>query len=331
MSQSNVGDFLVVEDLHTHFQETRSFFSREEPVVVKAVDGISLTVRKGEILGLVGESGCGKSTLGRTIMQLVRPTKGRVLFEGEELTALSQKELRAKRINFQMIFQDPYASLNPRLTIYDMLAEAISTRFPNLSGDPLYEKVAQLMNRVGMNPAMMKRYPHEFSGGQRQRVAIARALATEPKLIVADEPVSALDVSIQSQILNLLKKLCAEMGLTMVFVSHDLSVVRYISDRIAVMYMGRILELGSAEAIVDNPQHIYTRALMSAIPLPDPKTERHRERIVLTADASSSADQSEASRGSGGDEEKANEIAPGLTEVSPGHFVDQSPFHLKPI
>jgi len=275
------GDFLVIDNICQHFDLGKHLFSRASKGVVKAVDGVSLSIRKGEILGIVGESGCGKTTLSRTIMQLLRPTSGRIVLEGKELSALSDADIRAERINFQMIFQDPYASLNPRLTVYTTLSEAISTRHPGLSKDDMRERVVQLMRTVGLNPVQMNRYPHEFSGGQRQRVAIARALAPEPKLVIADEPVSALDVSIQSQILNLLKRLSSEMELTMIFVSHDLSVVRYIADRIAVMYRGQIMELGSAEAIVDDPRHIYTKALMSAIPMPDPRAERTRERIIL--------------------------------------------------
>ena len=276
--------FLVLDDVRKYFDMGKHFFSRESKGVVKAVDGVSLVVKQGEILGLVGESGCGKSTLSRTVMQLLRPTSGRIFLEGRELSALSDKEIRSERINFQMIFQDPYASLNPRMTVLDTLAEAIRTRHPDLKGDAMRARVAELLRTVGMNPRQMSRYPHEFSGGQRQRVAVARALAPEPKLIIADEPVSALDVSIQSQILNLLKRLTREMGLTMIFISHDLSVVRYIADRIAVMYLGRIVELGDAEEIVDEPLHIYTRALMSAIPTPDPRSERTRKRLTLEGD-----------------------------------------------
>ena len=223
----------------------------------------------------MGESGCGKSTLARTIMQLMPITDGAVILEGRDLSKISKRSIRAERVNFQMIFQDPYASLNPRMTVYDTLSEAIRTR-QKFTGKALVAKVAELMKTVGLPANQMRRYPHEFSGGQRQRIAIARALAPEPKLIIADEPVSALDVSIQSQILNLILRLCRERELTMVFISHDISVVKYISDRIAVMYLGRLVEVGPAAQIVDRPLHPYTRALISAVPVPDPRVERTR-------------------------------------------------------
>jgi len=232
---------------------------------------------------LVGESGCGKSTLARSIMQLLPTTDGAVVLEGRDLSKITKRTIRAERVNFQMIFQDPYASLNPRMTVYDALAEAIRTR-QRVSGNSLVSKVAQLMMTVGLPPNQMRRYPHEFSGGQRQRIAIARALAPEPKLIIADEPVSALDVSIQSQILNLLLRLCRERELTMIFISHDISVVKYISDRIAVMYLGRLVEVGPATEIVERPLHPYTRALISAVPMLDPVMERARRRIILEGD-----------------------------------------------
>jgi oligopeptide transport system ATP-binding protein len=328
-----MSDFLVLKDVKTHFDLGNKPFSRTSKGVVKAVDGISLTIHEGEILGLVGESGCGKSTLGRTIMQLIRPTSGSVFLEGREISALSDRELRAARIDFQMIFQDPYASLNPRMTVLDTLAEAVRTRHPELKGDALRARVGELMRTVGMNPAQMRRYPHEFSGGQRQRVAIARALAPEPRLIIADEPVSALDVSIQSQILNLLKDLTKRMGLTMIFISHDLSVVRYIADRIAVMYLGKIIELGSAEEIVDNPLHIYTRALMSAIPMPDPRLERTRSRIVLEGDPPSPLNPPSGCnfwpRSPVPHDEYMKTHVPEFTEIVPGHFASNCRFCLQ--
>jgi len=233
---------------------------------IKAVDGIDLSIEEGEILGLVGESGCGKSTLSRTIMQLIPATSGSVILKGEDLSALTRNEIRKRRLDFQMIFQDPYASLNPRMTINSTLAEAIKQRHKGLKGTELDRKIAELMERVGLDPRFKQKYPHEFSGGQRQRIAIARALAPEPKLIIADEPVSALDVSIQSQILNLLLKLRKDLNLTMIFISHDLSVVRYISDNIAVMHQGKIVEYGDAEDVFNKAQHPYTQKLIQAIP-----------------------------------------------------------------
>ena len=275
--------FLEVDHLKKYFPIYRGTVFRREVGSVKAVDGIDLQLKTGEILGLVGESGCGKSTLARTIMQLIPSTDGTVVLEGRDLSRVSRRMIRAERVNFQMIFQDPYASLNPRMTVFDMLAEAIRTR-EKFIGKLLVSKVAELMTTVGLPPNQMRRYPHEFSGGQRQRIAIARALAPEPKLIIADEPVSALDVSIQSQILNLILRLCRERELTMIFISHDISVVKYISDRIAVMYLGRLVELGPAEEVVQRPLHPYTRALISAVPVPDPQVERARRRIILEGD-----------------------------------------------
>jgi oligopeptide transport system ATP-binding protein len=275
--------FLSIRDLKTHFPIYRGLIARRRVGSVKAVDGITVNLKKGEILGLVGESGCGKSTLARTIMQLVRSTDGEVYLEGKGLSELKSREVRAARVDFQMIFQDPYASLNPRMTVFDTLSEAIRAR-QKFRRKAMVTKVAELMEMVGLPANQMLRYPHEFSGGQRQRIAIARALAPQPKLVIADEPVSALDVSIQSQILNLILKLCREMELTMIFISHDISVVKYISDRIAVMYLGKLVEIGPATDVVDRPLHPYTRALLSAVPIPDPQLERQRQRIILQGD-----------------------------------------------
>ena len=281
MSSANA--FLEVTDLKTHFPIEKGFLVKKRVGTVKAVDGIDLSLAKGEVLGLVGESGCGKSTLGRTILQLIPPTEGTVVLAGKNLAGLRGETLRRARADFQMIFQDPYASLNPRMTVYDTLAEAISTHKDVPRGE-MAKRVAELLSRVGLSPRFIKKYPHEFSGGQRQRIAIARALAVEPKLIIADEPVSALDVSIQAQIINLLIALTREMDLTMIFISHDLSVVKHISDRIAVMYLGRIVELGPSVEVFEKPLHPYTKALVSAVPIPDPERERHRKRIILSGD-----------------------------------------------
>jgi oligopeptide transport system ATP-binding protein len=275
--------FLEVRNLKTHFPVEKGFLFKRHLGSVKAVDGVTLTLRQGEILGLVGESGCGKSTLGRTILQLIHPTAGTVLLDGKSLTDLRGRALREARSDFQMVFQDPYASLNPRMTVFDALAEAMQAhrRIPRRE---LPERVAALLKKVGLPPQAQCRYPHEFSGGQRQRVAIARALAVEPKLLVADEPVSALDVSIQAQIINLLARLSREMHLTLLFISHDLSVVKHIADRIAVMYLGRIVELGPAAEVIENPLHPYSKALISAVPIPDPRRETQRNRILLPGD-----------------------------------------------
>lgn len=280
-SDPSNGSFLEIDAVRTHFPITKGVLRKRKVGVVKAVDGVSLKVGEGEILGLVGESGCGKTTLSRTILQLVRATEGSIRLQGKDLTQLPESALRRHRVDFQMVFQDPYASINPRMTVFDTLSEAIATRHPNSGHKDFTRRVAELMERVGLSAAQMRKYPHEFSGGQRQRIAIARALATEPRLIVADEPVSALDVSIQSQILNLLYRLAREMGLTMIFISHDLSVVKYIADRIAVMYLGKIVELGAAEEVMDRARHPYTQALLSAVPMPDPQKERERKRVVL--------------------------------------------------
>ncbi len=275
--------FLEIEGLETHFPVEAGLIFKRCLGMVRAVDGVSLSINEGEVLGVVGESGCGKSTLGRTIVQLIPPTAGTVILKGRNLNQLHARDLRRARGDFQMIFQDPYGSLNPRMSVFDTLAEAMRThkKVPRLQLRP---RVAELMRKVGLLPHTMKKYPHEFSGGQRQRIAIARALAVEPKLIIADEPVSALDVSIQAQIINLLAQLRQEMKLTIIFISHDLSVVKHISDRIAVMYLGKIVELGDAPTVLEKPLHPYTKALISAVPIVDPAREHARERIVLPGD-----------------------------------------------
>jgi oligopeptide transport system ATP-binding protein len=280
---------LELRDVRTHFPVTAGFVRKRLIGTVKAVDGVTLSLGRGEVLGLVGESGCGKSTLARTILHLIPATAGTVILNGRNLSRCSARELKASRRDLQMVFQDPYASLNPRLTVFDALAEPLLVHKVCPAAE-VGARVAELMRTVGLAPRFVRKYPHEFSGGQRQRIAIARALALEPKVIIADEPVSALDVSIQAQILNLLSQLCRRMNLSLVFIAHDLSVVKHISDRVAVMYLGRIVELGGALDVIDRPQHPYTRALVSAIPTPDPDIERTRQRIVLPGDPPSPLD-----------------------------------------
>jgi oligopeptide/dipeptide ABC transporter ATP-binding protein len=276
---------LEVKNLKKYF-EIRGGLLHRVTGYVKAVDDVSFDVFKGETLGIVGESGCGKSTTGRTLLRLLEPTSGQVLFDGEDLAKLSREELRKKRNEVQMVFQDPYASLNPRLTVFEILAEPL--RAHGITDKQTIEKkVEEIMTTCGLSAEQATRYPHEFSGGQRQRIGIARALILHPKLIVADEPVSALDVSIQSQILNLMQDLQKEFGLTYIFISHDLSVVRHISDRVGVMYLGRMVEIGSVEEMYENPRHPYTQALLSAVPHPDPLVKK--ERIILQGDVPSPA------------------------------------------
>jgi oligopeptide transport system ATP-binding protein len=274
---------LELRDVKTHFPISHGFIFRRHAGTVRAVDGVTLSLERGEVLGLVGESGCGKSTLARTIMQLVPTTAGTVVLEGKNLTQGSAAALHDVRRDLQMVFQDPYASLNPRITVFDTLAEPLRVHRVCPAAE-IPARVTELMQLVGLAPRFMQKYPHEFSGGQRQRIAIARALALQPKIIIADEPVSALDVSIQAQILNLLSQLCRKMNLSLIFIAHDLSVVKHISDRVAVMYLGKIVELGPAVDVIERPLHPYTRALVRAIPTPNPDVERGRQRIVLPGD-----------------------------------------------
>ncbi len=280
---------LTVRGLKMHFPITRGIIFQRQVGAIKAVDGLDFTMYKGETLGLVGESGCGKSTTGRAILQLYRPTEGSVNFEGVELTQTRGEELRKMRRRMQMIFQDPYASLNPRMTVGSIIGEPLEVHGIGANKRERQERVQELLKTVGLNPYFVNRYPHEFSGGQRQRIGVARALAVNPAFIVCDEPISALDVSIQAQIINLLEDLQEELGLTYLFIAHDLSVVRHISDRIAVMYLGKIVELADRDDLYENPMHPYTQALLSAVPIPDPQIEMHRKRIILEGDVPSPA------------------------------------------
>jgi len=275
-----------VENLKKYFPITRGIIIQRQVGAVKAVDGVSFDIRQGETLGLVGESGCGKSTTGRTILQLYRPTAGDVYFEESNLAELKGNQLRRMRRRMQMIFQDPYASLNPRMTVGNIIGEPLEVH--NVaSGKARRDQVQELLALVGLNPYFVNRYPHEFSGGQRQRIGVARALALQPDFIVCDEPISALDVSIQAQVVNLLEDLQEQFGLTYLFIAHDLSMVRHISDRIAVMYLGKIVELSDQAELYDNPQHPYTQALLSAVPIPDPLADAKRQRIILEGDVPS--------------------------------------------
>jgi oligopeptide transport system ATP-binding protein len=290
--------------------------------VVKAVDGVTLDIMPGETLGLVGESGCGKSTLGRAILRLSEPTGGQVLFRGQDLARLSEEQMRRHRRHLQMIFQDPYASLNPRMTVAQIIGEPLET-FRLARGREGESRVAELMRTVGLSPRFLKRYPHEFSGGQRQRIGIARALSADPDFIVADEPISALDVSIQAQIMNLMERLQRERRLTYLFISHDLRAVRHVSDRVAVMYLGKLVEVADAKVIYDEPLMPYTKALISAVPVPDPEIEATRRRIVLQGDVPSPINPPTGCRFHTRCPwaiEACREVVPPLAEIKPNHF-----------
>ena len=286
MSESSNHELLRVVDLVKHFPITRGIIFQKQVGAVHAVDGVSFEIKKGETFGLVGESGCGKSTTGRTILQLYKPTSGKVYYGDVDLTTLPSEDMRKMRRKMQMIFQDPYASLNPRMTVGEIIGEPLIVH--NLAkNSEIQDRVGRLLELVGLNPAYVNRYPHEFSGGQRQRIGVARALALQPELIICDEPISALDVSIQAQVVNLLEDLQDQFGLTYLFIAHDLSMVRHISDRVGVMYLGKIVELASRNDVYANPLHPYTKALLSAVPVADPLIEEKRERIILQGDVPS--------------------------------------------
>jgi oligopeptide transport system ATP-binding protein len=313
---------LQVEDLQVYFPIRRGVF-RSTVGHVYAVDGVSFSIRRGETLGLVGESGCGKTTTGRAILKFNQPNGGKIYFSDHELISLNENRFRPLRRRIQMIFQDPYASLNPRMTVRDTVGEPLSI-FRLAKGAELEKAIQKYLGLVGLSSQFIDRYPHEFSGGQRQRIGIARALALNPDLIVCDEPISALDVSIQAQIVNLLEDLQKELNLTYLFIAHDLSMVRHISDRVAVMYLGTIVELADSEELYIHPLHPYTQALMSAVPIPDPKVERNRQRTILTGDVPSASKPPSGCRFRTrcplADQECAN-LRPQLVEVSKGHQV----------
>jgi oligopeptide transport system ATP-binding protein len=317
---------LEVKNMKMYFPVTSGIIFQKKVADVKAVDNVSFTIARGETLGLVGESGCGKTTTGRAILQLYKPTEGDVIFDGIRLNDLDNSSMRAMRRQMQIIFQDPYGSLNPRMTCGDIVGEPLIVHKLTSGKGEYRDRVDELLQTVGLNPYMADRYPHEFSGGQRQRIGIARALAVNPSFIVCDEPVSALDVSIQAQVINLLEDLQEQFGLTYLFIAHDLSVVRHISDRVAVMYLGHIVEVADRNELYDNPLHPYTRALLSAVPIPDPIVEAERERIILTGDVPSPMNPPSGcvfhTRCPIMIDECQDEM-PELREVLPGHWVDR--------
>ena len=322
MNANNKETLLKVDDLVMHFPIYRGVIQRQVGAV-RAVDGVSFDIQRGETLGLVGESGCGKSTTGRTILQLYRPTAGSVHFEDKDLVRLKGEELRKMRRKMQMIFQDPYASLNPRMTVADIVGEPLTVH--NVAkGREIQDRVQHLLEIVNLNPSFASRYPHEFSGGQRQRIGVARALALQPSFIICDEPISALDVSIQAQVVNLLEELQEQFHLTYLFIAHDLSMVKHISDRVAVMYLGVIVELATRDELYAKPLHPYTQALLSAVPIPDPIADAKRKRVILQGDVPSPANPPSGCRFRTRcpiAEAVCAETRPEFREIRPGHFV----------
>lgn len=319
--QKNNDIVLEVQDLCKYFTAKKGFLSKKS--YVKAVDKVSFTLRRGETLGLVGESGCGKTTTGRTILKLYNPTSGKIIFNGQDITNLSEKQMVPLRRKMQMIFQDPYASLDPRMTVGDIIGEAIDIH-GLYKGEARTKRIRELLERVGLVGDHINRYAHEFSGGQRQRIGIARALAVEPDFIVCDEPISALDVSIQAQVINMLEELQEELGLTYLFIAHDLSMVKHISTHIGVMYLGKLVEKGTSDEVYSKPLHPYTKALLSAVPVPDPEQAKAKKRILLEGDIPSPIDPPPGCRFKGRckfAKPECGKVDPELKEVEPGHFV----------
>lgn len=322
MAEDRRENLIEVQGLKQYFKKTSGFFGKKVDYI-KAVDDVSFYIKKGETLGLVGESGCGKSTTGRSLIKLYEPTAGRILFDGEDITHYKEKQMLPFRKRMQMVFQDPYASLNSRMTIEEIIGEAIETH-GLATGSEKHERILNLLDRVGLMRDHANRYPHEFSGGQRQRVGIARALAVEPEFIICDEPISALDVSIQAQVINMLEDLQQDMGLTYLFIAHDLSMVKHISNRIGVMYLGNLVEIGSSDEVNNHPAHPYTQALLSAVPLPDPQLAKANQRIILQGDVPSPLNPPTGCRfrtRCTSCMKICSEVKPELKEIAPGHQV----------
>ena len=314
---------LQVRDLHVHFPVKRGIIIKKTVAEVKAVDGISLDVRDGETVGLVGESGCGKTTTGRAILKLIEPTSGQIIYKGEDISSYTQKQMLPLRHEMQMVFQDPYASLNPRMSVIDIVTDPL-IEHKIITRDEKQQKATELLETVGLDPRYMNRFPHEFSGGQRQRIGIARSLALKPKILICDEPIAALDVSIQAQVINLFQDLQEKLGLSYIFIAHDLSVVRHISDRIIVMYLGKIVETASKRDLFKNPLHPYTKVLLSSVPTPDPALERERRRIELTGEVPSPLNKPKGCpfcTRCPDATEQCREMEPPVTEIENGHTV----------